>query len=290
MFPSLVNELSGLNGDAWAGLMEFRRPFFTIWAANDPGSLGSCAAQQQFLDRVPGAAGWPAERLAEAGHFLQDDQGEEIARRLAAFFRVAPTPLTRESRYCEVLLVRLSEGAAEAEVWGTQGTGMCPQEGLEALDLDAIAAEAGAVQAVLNGPRHWIPNMTAGEGSASSLRLFGELPMMLFATVTVDPETMMTSEYTEAIVRRTTTYTFDAGEEIYELTSPEGTVYVMQSLSLIEDATLTFADLLTLGARLTLPTDWTYAPRTLDEPLVLTADGEATVLVDDLGNTYQRAP
>lgn len=290
VFPSLVNELSGLNGDAWAGLMEFRRPFFTIWAANDPGSLGSCAAQQQFLDRVPGAAGWPAERLAEAGHFLQDDQGEEIARRLAAFFRVAPTPLTRESRYCEVLLVRLSEGAAEAEVWGTQGTGMCPQEGLEALDLDAIAAEAGAVQAVLNGPRHWIPNMTAGEGSASSLRLFGELPMMLFATVTVDPETMMTSEYTEAIVRRTTTYTFDAGEEIYELTSPEGTVYVMQSLSLIEDATLTFADLPTLGARLTLPTDWTYAPRTLDEPLVLTADGEATVLVDDLGNTYQRAP
>ncbi|MEM9863923.1 MAG: haloalkane dehalogenase [Myxococcota bacterium] len=289
VFPSLINDLPGLNADAWAGLSSFTRPFLTIWAENDPGTLGSCDAQQAFVDMVPGAAGWPAERLPEASHFLQDDQGEEIARRLAAFFRVEPTPLTRESRYCELLLVRVGASGPEAEVWGTQGTGTCPQAALDALDIEAITEDTGALSVVVNGPRHWIPNATEGAGSPSSLRLFGELPMIRFATVTVDPS-MMSTAYTEATVLRTTTYTFDAGEEVYELSSPEGATYVMQSLSLITDPTLTFADLPMLGERLTLPTDWSYTVRTLDAPLVLDVEGEATVLTDDLGNTYQRSP
>jgi hypothetical protein len=40
------------------------------------------------VDNIPGAAGQPHDRLAEASHFLQEDQGEEIARRLAAFYSV----------------------------------------------------------------------------------------------------------------------------------------------------------------------------------------------------------
>ena len=287
VFPSLINDLTGLNEDAWAGLTSYERPFLTIWASNDPGGQGSCEAQQRFVDSVPGAAGLPAERLPEASHFLQDDQGEEIARRLAAFFRVVPTPLTRATRYCEVLLVRLGDMGPEAEVWGTQGTGVCPQASLEALDLDAIAAEAGALRAILNGPRHWIPNSTEGDASPSSLRLFGDLPMVRLATLTVDPS-MTSTNYTEVTVLRTTTFTFDANEEIYELSSPEGATYVMQSMSLISDPTLMFSNLPTLASRLTLPSGWTYAPRTTDAPLVLDVDGEAIILTDDLGNTYQR--
>lgn len=287
VFPSLINDLPGVNDEAWAGLTSFDRPFLTIWAANDPGNLGQCATQQMLVDAVPGAQGLPHDRLPEASHFLQDDQGEEIARRLAAFFRIEPQPLTRESRYCELLLVRLGDMGAEAEVWGTQGLGDCPQDALDALDLDAITAETGALMAIVNGPRHWIPNAVMGEGRPSTLRLFGDLPMTRLATVTVDPS-MMRTNYTDLTVLRTTTYTFDAGEEIYELTSPGGATYVMQSLSLIADPTLTFADLPTLGSRLTLPMGWTYAARTLSAELVLDADGEATVLTDDLSNTYQR--
>lgn len=288
VFPSLVNDLPGLNADAWAGLTSFERPFLTIWASNDPGGLGSCEAQQTLVDSVPGAAGLPAERLPEASHFLQDDQGEEIARRLSAFFRIEPTPLTRASRYCELLFVRVGDAGAEVEVWGTQGTGDCPEAGLDALDLDALAAETGSLRVILNGPRHWIPNATEGDASPSSLRLIGQLPMIRLASLAVDPSAMA-SAYTDTTVLRTTTYTFDAGEEVYELTSGEGATYVMQSLSLITDPTLSFTDLPSLGSRLTLPSGWSYETRTLDAPLVLRVDGEATVITDDLGNTYQRA-
>jgi haloalkane dehalogenase len=82
VFPSLVNELGGQNQNAWEGLMQFEKPFLTIWASNDPGNLGSCAMQDNLIDNIPGAEGLPHTRLPEASHFLQDDQGAEIARRI----------------------------------------------------------------------------------------------------------------------------------------------------------------------------------------------------------------
>ncbi|MGA7436449.1 MAG: hypothetical protein WBW44_12650, partial [Solirubrobacterales bacterium] len=60
--------------------------FLTIWASNDPGQLGACTTQQVFIDNVPGATGQPHARLPEASHFLQDDQGEQIARRLLRWY------------------------------------------------------------------------------------------------------------------------------------------------------------------------------------------------------------
>jgi haloalkane dehalogenase len=81
-FPSLVNEVPGTTEEAWAGLRAFDKPFLTLWASNDPGNLGQCATQQFLIDNIPGAAGQPHDRLPEASHFLQDDQGAEIARRL----------------------------------------------------------------------------------------------------------------------------------------------------------------------------------------------------------------
>ncbi len=85
-FPSLVNQVPGTTNEAWENLRLFSRPFLTIWGSNDPGNLGSCEAQQVFIDNVAGAAGQPHDRLPEASHFLQDDQGGEIARRLVEFF------------------------------------------------------------------------------------------------------------------------------------------------------------------------------------------------------------
>jgi haloalkane dehalogenase len=86
VFPSLVNEVPGTTAEAWAGLTAFEKPFLTLWAGNDPGNLGSCEAQQRFIDNVPGAADQPHDRLPEASHFLQDDQGTEIARRLVEWY------------------------------------------------------------------------------------------------------------------------------------------------------------------------------------------------------------
>ncbi len=91
-FPSLINQMPGLNEDAWEGLTSFEKPFFTIWGGNDVGMLGSCETQQKLIAEVPGAEGQPHDRLAEAGHFLQNDQGEEIAERLVEFYAQESEP------------------------------------------------------------------------------------------------------------------------------------------------------------------------------------------------------
>ena len=41
--------------------------------------------QEAMVDHVPGSDGWDHVRLPAAGHFLQDDQGPDIARRVNEF-------------------------------------------------------------------------------------------------------------------------------------------------------------------------------------------------------------
>ena len=84
-FPGLINQMPGVTDNGWAGLGGFDKPFLTIWGNNDGGNLGSPTVQQALLDHIPGSEGWDHVRLEEASHFLQDDQGAEIARRVNAF-------------------------------------------------------------------------------------------------------------------------------------------------------------------------------------------------------------
>jgi pimeloyl-ACP methyl ester carboxylesterase len=290
VFPSLVNDLSGLNADAWAGLTAFEKPFLTLWAANDPGNLGRCETQDALIEAIPGAVGQPHDRLPEASHFLQDDQGPEIARRLVEFFRSEPgprfTPPTRGSRYCEILLVDVANGP-QAEVWGTQGINDCPAAQWEAIDPQVIQAERGLAAVIMNGPRYWLPNRVRGAGNLAERQYFGALEMHLLATVEVDLQAER-APYREVRVDRSTTYHFDAGEEIYTLTAPDGETYVMQAMAAIVDPELTLDDLAALGDRLMLPEGWSYAVRRLDSELVMVVEGQAVVIQDELQNTYQR--
>jgi haloalkane dehalogenase len=89
-FPGLVYQLPGLTQESWEGLVTFEKPFLTIWGNNDPGNLGLPETQQTLLDRIPGTEGWDHVRLPEASHFLQDDQGEEIANRINDFIEASP--------------------------------------------------------------------------------------------------------------------------------------------------------------------------------------------------------
>jgi haloalkane dehalogenase len=82
VFPSLANEIGGVNQNAWANLQQFAKPFLTIWASNDPISIGRCETQDRLINNIPGAQGLPHTRLPEASHFLQEDQGAEIANRI----------------------------------------------------------------------------------------------------------------------------------------------------------------------------------------------------------------
>ena len=288
-FPSIVNELPGQNEAAWAGLRAFERPFATIWASNDPGGLGSCESQDLLVLNIPGSTGMPHVRLPESGHFLQDDQGEEIGRRLVDIYAAEPLQFNSGARYCEILLVRQNGEAVEAEVWGTQNIGECPADSWAAIDTDAIQAETGAAGVILNGPRIGVLSDGVVSGGERGLdrRTFGDLEMRYLATLQITPN-QLPAPYTESTVRRKSRFVVAPGDSAYVLTAPDGSEYVMISILQAGDAPATVAELPNLGARLALPDGWAYEMRTPDSELVLLADGTATILQDDLQNTYQR--
>ncbi len=196
----------------------------------------------------------------------------------------------RGVRYCEVLLLSRGEDGFSAEVWNTMGMSDCPQDQWEALDAQVIAQERGAVVALLNGPRYWtLDSIDTDLRQGAPETSFGDIGMFLAATVDLGDELPSQTPYTERPVARETVFGFDADREVYELVAPDGTTYVMQARSQIVDPDLSEGELASLGDRLELPAGWTYQVRTLDSPLrLLSTDGVATVIQDELQNTYQR--
>ena len=199
-----------------------------------------------------------------------------------------PPESKRGDRYCEVLLAFLDGGSVQAEVWGTQGLNDCPAAAWATVDAGAIADEFDATAAVLNGPRYWVLDGVTGEIPEGTPRTFGTLEMRRLVSLTLPRGTTSSQPYVERTVQRTSEFEYRAGAEVYELLAPDGSVYVMQSYAQIVDAGLSERDLPGLGARLTLPAGWQYRARTLAAPLVVNTPGEATVVQDDLQNTYSR--
>lgn len=192
----------------------------------------------------------------------------------------------RGVRYCEVLVARLGDGGIAADVYNTLGLTDCPDAEWSALDADSIARSEGAAAVVLNGPRYWL--IDAFESSSfidPTVRTFGCLPMRLAGRVQVMGGA--STPYVTRSVMRATTYVFHDGARVYELIDDAGATYVMQSYSVQIDAQ-DEASLENLAARLTLPEGWTFLSRVLDAELRVTAvDGVATIVQDELANTYQ---
>lgn len=88
-FPTLVpatpdDPASEPNRRARAGLAAFPRPFLTAFSDGDPITRGGDAILQA---KIAGATGQPHLTIARAGHFLQEDAGEELGQVVADFVR-----------------------------------------------------------------------------------------------------------------------------------------------------------------------------------------------------------
>jgi haloalkane dehalogenase len=86
-FPMLVptrpdDPAAEPNRRAWAALERFEKPFLTAFSDADPITRGF---ERSFQSRVPGARGLEHPTIRGAGHFLQEDRGEELARIVVAF-------------------------------------------------------------------------------------------------------------------------------------------------------------------------------------------------------------
>jgi haloalkane dehalogenase len=93
-FPSLIplttnDPGAAINRHTWAVLGEFDRPFLTAFSDGDEASRGWDVV---FQERVPGARDQPHTVIEGAGHFLQEDKGDELGDVVARF--IAATPVS----------------------------------------------------------------------------------------------------------------------------------------------------------------------------------------------------
>ncbi len=89
IFPSLVpitpdDPAATANRRAWEILSQFEKPFLTAFSDGDPITRGG---ERIFLQKVPGTKGQPHTSITGAGHFVQEDAGEELARVLVEFIK-----------------------------------------------------------------------------------------------------------------------------------------------------------------------------------------------------------
>lgn len=87
IFPTLVptrpdDPASEANRQAWQIFSNWHKPFLTAFSDSDPITKG---ADQIFQSQIPGAQGQPHTTIKKAGHFLQEDKGEELAQVLITF-------------------------------------------------------------------------------------------------------------------------------------------------------------------------------------------------------------
>jgi haloalkane dehalogenase len=82
VFPTLVpisldDPSSAANAAAWKVLDGFDKPVLTAFSDKDPVTKGG---ERGFQQRVPGTKGQAHTTIVDAGHFLQEDAGDELAR------------------------------------------------------------------------------------------------------------------------------------------------------------------------------------------------------------------
>lgn len=197
--------------------------------------------------------------------------------------------LLRDSRYCEILFVGIDGGAVHVEVYSTQGLNDCPAQQWAQQDTAALKADSGAAGVVLNGPRQWtIDSLGDSKLIDAAVKSFGGIAMRQAGAIelTLTQALSLQAPYTPRTITRNSTFIFAAGLPVYELTAPDARVYTMQSYSL-QKAPLTAAELPGLSSRLALPAGWSFKSRTLSATLTVRAvEGKATVVQDDLSNTY----
>ena len=93
LLPLTRNDPGAVIGRAtMAALERWQRPFLTAFSDGDEATRGW---ERVFQRRVPGAQGQPHTTIRGAGHFLQEQAGEELGRVIARF---AAGPATERDR------------------------------------------------------------------------------------------------------------------------------------------------------------------------------------------------
>jgi hypothetical protein len=197
---------------------------------------------------------------------------------------------TRDARYCELIPVVREGLHLTATVYNTLGLNDCPPAVWDAITEEAMKQRFDALTVLLNGPRHFLMDSITAAGATKAGKTIeaGGLQFTERASIDVGLMDLMHRPYREVTIDRDTIYRFKAGNPVFMLEAPSGSRYAMQAYSQIVDKSLDYAGLSALGSRLKLPSGWRYTTLTPETDLVLGAKGTATVVQDELENTYQK--
>lgn len=89
VFPALIPIKKAMAGcaeniDAWKVLENWHKPLLTAFSDCDPSTI---SWEEVFQQRIPGASGQSHVTITGAGHFLQEDRGEELAEAVLKFIK-----------------------------------------------------------------------------------------------------------------------------------------------------------------------------------------------------------
>jgi hypothetical protein len=166
-----------------------------------------------------------------------------------------------------------------------------------ALDAQQLKEQLGGDVVRLNGPRRSMYDSaiaTAFDDGKVTM-IGGTIPMYVYGSIKIPNLGAFAGNkqapYSEITVQRDTQWIFNAGQPVYELVSPKGSVYVLQSASLQLNPDNGVEKLSTLGERLALPKGWQFRVRILEAQLIVQAisgSRPATIVLDEFENNWQR--
>jgi hypothetical protein len=250
--------------------------------------LPQISAGRKITARTPSAA---ADQWQD--HQVRMRLPLSLAALLAAGPVCGQPQALRDQRYCEVLVgAHGSYFPHELIVYNTVGLNDCPQSLWSRITAAKVKAEARAHFVRLNGPRHWtIDAFVGSELLNPAVRTFEGLAMHEAGVLHLGFQDFLSQRpYAEHMVARKTTELFKAGLPVFQLLDSDGEVFFMQSYSLQVDPWQTMDALKTLGQKLRFPRGWSFRVVTLRSDYLLeSAGGQATVIQDDLLNTYQKS-
>lgn len=197
----------------------------------------------------------------------------------------------RDARYCELIPIVRNGLHLTATVYNTLGLNDCPAATWDAITESAMKQQFDALSVLLNGPRHFVVDQITASGATAAgkeIKASG-LGLAERATINLGPLDLAHRPYREIAINVEASYVFKAEKPVFVLQAPDGARYIMQSYSQTIDKSLAYDDLPKLGDRLDLPSGWRYHEQYLEEDLVMAAKGKATVIQDELENTYQKA-
>jgi hypothetical protein len=193
---------------------------------------------------------------------------------------------TRDMRFGEILVVTRTG----IEIYNTTGLNECSAELWDALDLQRLKDQLGALKVEKNGPHYWMmDSQTVSFGEKVS---FGGLEARWAARLdpAVAQKAAQGSEpYKVFSPKKTQRMVYSKGKPVYELVDPDGNAYVLQA----RDERFPMESLPKLGEQLKmLPKGWRYRTRILDEDLVLDLGPDRVIYAvgDEFHQYYTRIP